>query len=75
MTRTTEDRLDHARELITRAVAVLSPIDIDHDADVAETLAIATAIDVRANLRDGNERITRLIGERPAAGHQPPITT
>ena len=66
-TDTTIDRLKHARELIIRAVAVLAPVEIDADADVAETLAIATAIECRANLRDEDERIASLIGRHPAA--------
>lgn len=63
-TDTTTGRLEHARELIIRAVAVLAPVEIDEDADVAETLAIATAIEARANLRDEEERITRRLAAR-----------
>ena len=59
---TTTARLDHARELIGRAIAVLAPIEIDESADTAETLRIATAADVRANLAEEEERITRRIG-------------
>ena len=66
-TDTTIERLRHAREIIIRAVAVLEPVEIDADADVAETLAIATAIETRANLRDEDERIASLIGRHPAA--------
>ena len=66
-TDSTTDRLEHARELIIRAVAVLAPVEINEDADVAETLDIATAIEARANLRDEEERITRRLAARHTA--------
>ena len=64
---TTTERLEHARELIIRAVAVLAPVEIDVDADTAEPLAIATALETRANLRDEEERIARRLTARHPA--------
>ncbi len=64
----TTDRLEHARELIIRAVAVLSPLDRD-DADDARVTA---ARELNAELHDQIERITRALGERP---DQPPVST
>ncbi len=64
----TTDRLEHARELIIRAVAVLSPLDRD-DADDAR---VTTARELNAELHDQIERITRALGDRP---DQPPGST
>ena len=58
----TTDRLKHTRELIIRAVAVLSPIDRD-DADEPR---VTTARELAAELRSINERIARELDDRPA---------
>ena len=67
----TTDRLEHARELIIRAVAVLSPLDRD-DADDADDARVTTARKLNAELHDQIERITRALGER---SDQPPVST
>lgn len=61
MTRTTEDRLDHARELIIRAVAVLSPIEHDGTDDPRA----AVARELTTELQDQIGRIARALDELP----------
>ena len=57
---TTTDRLQNARELIIRAVAVLSQIEpAPADAGTAAALAIT------ADLKGAGERLARLIGAHP----------
>ena len=51
------DRLEHARELLIRAVAVLTPIGPDD----------AAARAIAAEIEGTNDRLARLLGERPAA--------
>ena len=68
----TTGRLKHARELIIRAVAVLSPIEIAATVlsptgnDDADDPRVTTAIELTAELRDEIDRITRALREHQA---------